>query len=179
MLGVRHPVCAVSDVRRTDARRRERDRPEGITHGFQVSVYKVDPRVCVLARNLLSNDDCRAALLDEVVEVGPQMPLISKPSAFTCLAERLARAAGGPDRSAVGPAGASQGEGPDTDSGEEMALGESVQVDGSYIFNASFVHDARRDVAGVDEVAQPLGGVVIEFVVVGEIFYHRGTSPWK
>jgi hypothetical protein len=58
-------------MRRTDARRRERDRPEGVTQGFQVIAYKVDPRVCVLACNLLSKDDCRAALFDEVMEVGP------------------------------------------------------------------------------------------------------------
>jgi hypothetical protein len=43
-------------VRRTDARRRERDSPEGVTQGFQVSVYKVDPRIDVFARNLLSKD---------------------------------------------------------------------------------------------------------------------------
>lgn len=103
------------------------------------------------------------------------MPLVSKPSAFTCRAERLARAAGGPDGAAVGPASASQGEGPDTDSGEEMALGESAQIVRGDIFNASFVHDARRDVAGVDEVAQPLGGVGIELVVVGEVCNHAAT----
>jgi hypothetical protein len=42
--GVGHPVSAVTDAWRTDARSRERDTPEGVTHGFQVSVYKVDPR---------------------------------------------------------------------------------------------------------------------------------------
>jgi hypothetical protein len=62
-------------VRRTDARRRERDRPEGVTQGFHVSVYKVDPRIAVLARNLLSNDDCRLALLNESEPVWPEMPL--------------------------------------------------------------------------------------------------------
>ena len=51
------PVVPISDVRRTDARSRKRDTPEGVTHGFQVSVYKVDPRLCVLARNLFSKDD--------------------------------------------------------------------------------------------------------------------------
>jgi hypothetical protein len=58
-------------VRRTDARRRERDSPEGVAQGFQVSVYKVDPRLNSFCRNLLSNDDWRAALGDEVVEGGP------------------------------------------------------------------------------------------------------------
>lgn len=95
--GVGHPVEAVSDVRSTDARRRKRDGPEGVAHGFQVSLYKVEPRLCVLARNLLSNDRCRATLLNEVVKGGPEMPLIVKPASFTCRAERLARTASCPD----------------------------------------------------------------------------------
>jgi len=69
--GVGHPVVPVSDVRRTDARRRKRDTPKGVTHAFHVSVYKVDPSICVLARNLLSKDDWRAALRDEVLPGGP------------------------------------------------------------------------------------------------------------
>ena len=71
VVGVGHPVIAVSDVRRTDARRRERDTPEGVTHAFHVSVYKVDPRICVLACNLLSKDRCRLSLRDEVLPGGP------------------------------------------------------------------------------------------------------------
>jgi hypothetical protein len=63
--GLGHPIKPVSDVRRTDARSRERDRPDGVTQSFQVILNKVDPRVCVLARNLLSKYNCRAALLDE------------------------------------------------------------------------------------------------------------------
>jgi hypothetical protein len=34
-------------------------------------VYKVDPSICVLARNLLSKNDCRPALRDEVLPGGP------------------------------------------------------------------------------------------------------------
>jgi hypothetical protein len=71
VVGVGHPVDSVADVRGTDARRRERDCPEGVTHGFHVSLYKVDPRVCFFACNLLAKDDCRLALFDEVVEGGP------------------------------------------------------------------------------------------------------------
>jgi len=71
LIGVGHPVKPVSDVRGTDARSRERDRPEGVTQGFQVILYKVDPSVCVFACNLLTKDCDRAALLDEVVERWP------------------------------------------------------------------------------------------------------------
>jgi len=79
-------------VRSADARSRKRDRPDGVTQGFQVILNKVEPRFCVLARNLLSKEVCRAALFDEVEPVRPQMPLVSKPIAATCRAERLARA---------------------------------------------------------------------------------------
>lgn len=58
-------------MRRTDARSRERDTPEGVTQGFQVSVYKVDPVIDSRARNLLSKDACRSELIDEVVEGRP------------------------------------------------------------------------------------------------------------
>ena len=103
VVGVGHPVKSVTDVRRTDARRRKRDRPEGVTQGFQVSVYKVDPRACVAARNLLSKHCWRSALRDEVVEGWPQMPLVIKPGAFACRAERLAGARACPNSSIVRP----------------------------------------------------------------------------
>lgn len=160
-------------MRRTDARRREWDRPEGVAQGFQVSVYKVDPRVCVFARNLLSKHCCRAALADEVVEGWPQVPLVIKPSALACRAERLARTGTGPNRSVVGPAGAAQGQAPDTNAGEKVALGELAQVVGVNIFNAPFVNNAGRYVAGFNQVAQPLGGVGVDFVVIGLGWAHR------
>jgi hypothetical protein len=154
-------------VRRTDARRRERDRPEGVTHGFQVSVYKVDPRVAVFACNLLSKDNCRLALFDEVVEGWPQVPLVIKPSSFACRAERLARTGTSPNRSVVAPSGRSQGIAPNSDTGKEVALGEASQVAGVDIFNTPFVNIAGRNVPGFDQVAQPLCGRWINFVVVG------------
>jgi hypothetical protein len=123
-----NPVQPVSDVRRTDARRRKRDRPEGVTQGFHVSVYKVDPSVCVFACNLLTKDDVRLALLDEMVEGRPQVPLVSKPIAFACRAERLAGATSSPDGSIIWPSCAAQRVRPDSNSGEEVALGESSKL---------------------------------------------------
>ena len=133
--GVGHPVQSVADVRSTDARRRERDGPEGVVQGFQVNLYKVEPSICVFACNLLSNDRCRLALLDEVVKGGPEMPLIIKPAAFTCRAERLARATSRPNGLIVGPSGLSQGVTPDANSGKEMALGVTNQLGRFDIFN--------------------------------------------
>jgi len=147
-VGVGHPVEPVTDVRSTDARSRERRCPEGVTHGFQVSLYKVDPRVSVLACNLLSKDDWRAALLDEPMEVWPEVPLVIKPSSRACLGERLARTGTGPNRSIIWPAGAAKSVGPHPDAGEEMALGVGLEVVWSNIADVPLVHVARRDVPG-------------------------------
>ena len=75
-------------MRRPDARSAKIDRPAGVIRSFQVSLYKVEPSKAVLARNLFTKDDWRAALADEVVEGGPEVPLVSKPAAFACRAER-------------------------------------------------------------------------------------------
>jgi len=98
-------------------------------------LYKVDPSICVFACNLLSNDRCRLALLNKVVKSGPEMPLIIKPAAFTCRAERLARTASCPDRLIVGPSGLSQSVTPDPNPGKEVALGVTSQLGRFDIFN--------------------------------------------
>jgi hypothetical protein len=118
---------ALSDVRRTDARSAQICRPDGVARGFHVSAYKVEPTEAVLARNLLSKDDWRAALADEVMPVGPQVPLIIKPASCTCRAERLARAASCPNGAIICPACGAQGVRPDPDACEEVALGEVSQ----------------------------------------------------
>jgi hypothetical protein len=128
LVGVGHPVETVTDVRSTDARRRKRDRPDPVSHAFQVILNKVDPRVCVTARNLLSKDRCRAALLDEVEERRPKVPLVSKPSSRACRAERLAGTGTSPNRSVVSPAGAAKCIAPDTGTGKEVALGVWFEV---------------------------------------------------
>jgi hypothetical protein len=65
------PVEPLSDVRSTDARSAGIDRPAGVSRSFQVSLYKVEPSEAVLACNLFSNDDWRAALRDEPMEGWP------------------------------------------------------------------------------------------------------------
>lgn len=153
-------------MRGTDARRRERNSPEGILHGFHVSLYKVDPRICVFARNLLSKDDCRLALADEPMEVRPEVPLVIKPTSRACRAERLARTGTSPNRSIIGPAGAAKGVGPSADAGEEMALGVGLEVIWVNILDRSFVNVAWRDVACGNQIADPLRGVWVDFVVI-------------
>ena len=62
---------SLPDVRRTDPRSAEIERPDGVTRRFQVRLNKVEPSEAVLARNLFSKDFARAALADEVVPSRP------------------------------------------------------------------------------------------------------------
>ena len=160
LVAVGHPVQPLSDVRGTDACSAEICRPDGVARCFQVSLYKVEPVEAVRACNLLTKDDARTALADEV-------PLVSKPSSFTCRAERLARTGCGPDRSAVRPAGPSQRVAPHTDAGEEVALGVSGEITWSNIFNTPIINISGGNQPGLNEVAQPLRGARVELVVVG------------
>ena len=95
------------------------------------------------------------------------MPLVSKPSAFACRAERLAWAGSGPDGSVVGPAGVAQSVAPDADAGEEMALREASKISGRNILDTPCVNDTGGYVALLYKFAQPLGRELVEFVVVG------------
>jgi hypothetical protein len=174
--GVGHPIGPVSDVRRTDARRRERTCPEGIAQSFQVSLYSVEPRFCVLARNLLTKDNSRAALADDMLASGPQVPLVSKPKSLACRAERLAGEAAGPDGSVVWPSGSPEGVGPDADTGAEVDLGEACEVGRRDVPEVSFIDDAIGNMSLLDEFAQPRGGLGVKLAVVGG---HGGSFPRK
>jgi hypothetical protein len=64
-IGVGHEEQSVAAVRRPDARSRKNDRPDGVAHGFQVSVNKAEPREARASTNLFPKDDVRRALADE------------------------------------------------------------------------------------------------------------------
>jgi hypothetical protein len=98
-------------------------------------VYSVEPAEAVLARNLLSKDNWRAALCDEPMELRPEMALVFDALALTCGAEGLAGATSGPDGLGVIPSGKSEGVGPDADPGEEVALGVALEVARSHVPN--------------------------------------------
>jgi hypothetical protein len=124
------------------------------------------------SRNLLSHKDrrsepCGAAFMDESVHVGPQMPWVIKAASLPGLAERLARARGGPDRAAVGPAGLPCGDGPEPASGKEMDLGKASEVIGGDLLDGFFRHNARRDHTFVNQPAQQVGGERVDLVVEG------------
>lgn len=95
------------------------------------------------------------------------MALVGCAESATRDAEGLARAGAGPDRSVVWPGGEAEGVGPDSDPREEVTLGEPPEVGWSDVIYAPLVDFAGSDVAGGDQVAQPLGGEGIDLVVVG------------
>jgi hypothetical protein len=138
--GVGHPISPVSDLGCADARSRENRRPEGVTASFQVSRHKVEPSPASRAFNLFSKDKVRATLADEPVEGWPKVPLVSKPAAFACRAERLAWARSGPERTIGGDASLSQGKGPSADSGKEVALSKSSKFVWRNVFYAPLVN---------------------------------------
>ena len=176
VVGVGHPVESVADVRGTDARSRERTRPDPVTHGFHVILYKVDPRVCVFARNLFSQDSWRATRSDEMMEVRPEMPLVIHPCSCACRAERLAGAASGPYCSVIRHACATERVTPHTDTSKEMALSESSEVGRGNIHDGTIINDAVGDMSCFDEVAEPLNCILVDFVAVDGFFLqHRST----
>jgi hypothetical protein len=115
-------------------------------------LYKVEPAEAVLARNLLSKDNWRAALCDEPIELGPEVSLVGKAGTLSGCAKGLAGAASGPDGAVVGPPGKSQGVAPDADPGEEVALNVRSKVICSYIFNAPCVNIPFRDMSCGNQV---------------------------
>jgi hypothetical protein len=137
-------------VRCADARSRERDRPEGVTQGFHVSVYKVDPNICVFTCNLLTKDDWRLTLADEILPGWPKMPLVIKPISFTCRAERLAGARHCPNSARVIPPSFSQRIAPSTNSGEEVTLGKSCKIVWCDILNTPLVYNSISDMTVFD-----------------------------
>ena len=159
-------VEALADVRRTDARSAQISSPEGVARAFQVSAYSVEPREAVRARNLLSKDDWRAALVNELEPGGPEVALVGSAFASPGDGEGLAGAGAGPDGSVVGPAGKAEGVAPDSDACEEMRLSRCSHVFTGHLENAARIDAPLGDVPGVGEVLQPLRRVGVELVVV-------------
>lgn len=154
----------MSPVQCPNARSRKYPRPDLVAFAFQVSRHKIEPVKRLV--NLFAKDDERAALDDEPEPGGPEMPLVSKPSAFACRAERLARTGSSPDGAIVGPSGEAKGVGPAADPGEEVTGSEAGEVCGSDIPDIPCVYLTLRQMSGGNEVPQPVGGIRIDLVVV-------------
>jgi hypothetical protein len=125
----------LTDVRGADARSAQICCPDGVARCFHVRLYSVEPAEAVLARNLLSKDNWRAALADEPVKFRPEVTLVGKSCSLSGGAEWLAGAGAGPDGPVVGPSCETEGVGPDADTGEEVALGVALEVARSHVPN--------------------------------------------
>jgi hypothetical protein len=152
-------------MRGADARRRKRDRPEGVTQGFHVSLYKVDPYISVFAANLLTKDNDRASLSNEVVPGRPEVPLVSKPSSLACRAERLARTGTSPYL-ASSPAGLIECVIPDGNPGKEVQSVIPGKVIWSDIFNTALIYVPFSNPPFSHQIAKPLSGIRINLVVI-------------
>jgi hypothetical protein len=168
--GVGHPVKPLSDVCRARARSAQIGRPEGVALIFHISVNKVEPSQSVLARNLFAKNDWRPALADEMMEGWPQVPLISKPAAFACRAERLTGAGSGPNWPIIWQSLGAEGGAPGANTGEEMTLGIPRKFIWFDVFNGPFIHFTTGYQPSRHEIAQPGGA---EPVIVVVIHSHR------
>jgi len=146
-LGVGHEPKALSDMGRLDARSRDTDRPAGVAFAFQVRLNKVEPAVPNRCFNLLTKNNSRPALANEIEPDGPQVAFVGNAAPRSGNAERLAGAGACPYGPVVGPLGKAQGVAPDADSGKEMALGVVFNVIGLNLCNASGIHIPPRYVA--------------------------------
>jgi hypothetical protein len=101
----------------------QNDRPAGVVFRFHVCEYSIEPPHANRALNLLSKDDCRAALADEVEHGWPEVAVVLVPFALARGRERLAGTRARPNRSVCWPSGKLQGKGPSADTAEVMDLG--------------------------------------------------------
>jgi hypothetical protein len=112
-------------------------------------------------------NDCRASLGDKVSPDGPEVAFVVKSFLLASDRERLAWATSGPERPIVRPSSKSSCKGPDADASEEMALCEASEIVWLHVNDGSLVNLAWRNVSSSNKVSQPLGGVGVDFVIVG------------
>jgi len=151
---------------RADAASWQYGRPAGVPFVLQISENSVEPTPSNRRFNLLSKDDCRAALGDERKPRRPQVAFVIGRLARTGGAKGLAGTRACPNRSVVGPSGETEGNGPSADASEEMGLDVASEVVGPHVNDVSFVNVASGDVSGGDEVAEPLRGIGVDLVVI-------------
>jgi hypothetical protein len=132
---VGHEVQPLPPVRGADRTSSEYTRPDGVAFSLQVATNKVEPAVANRGRNLLSEQDRRAALADEPEPLGPEVPGVSLRGALAGDREGLAGGRTRPDPDPSGEPGEFKGVGPTSDSAEEVAPLMPGQVSGLNIGN--------------------------------------------
>jgi hypothetical protein len=160
-----HPVKSLSDVRRADAVCANNRRPAGVTNSFQVCEYSIEPTMLNRCRNLFPKDCVRATLFDEPEHIGPEMAGVFLRLAFARGTVGLAGAGAGPDGAVFRPSSKAQGEVPSPDACEKMHSAHPGKFIGQDGLDVSLVNGSIGYLPGFGKVAQPLGGVVVVFVV--------------
>jgi len=97
---------------------------------------KIEPSVVNRCFNLLTKDNVRATLANEIEPGRPEVALVGNAVACAGGAKRLAWARTCPNRSVCGPTGKAKGAAPAAKSGEEMALNKSGKLACSNIRDA-------------------------------------------
>jgi hypothetical protein len=161
---------------RANARSTQTGGPTSISQCFQISAYSGEPFTSIRARNLLSKDDCRAALGDKVVKSGPKVPFIGFTLSLSRARKRLTWTGAGPNSAVIGPPGEPERVGPSADASKEVALEISVKLSCPDIGDVPLINFARRNVSGFDEVSQPLSGIGVNLVVIGWHLHLVGFS---
>jgi hypothetical protein len=127
---VGHEPETLSDVERADTTSRQTTRPDGVTFFFHVIANTVEPSVSNRCFNLLTKDDWRPALGNELEPDRPKVAGIVSASLGACGRERLTGTTPRPDSAVVGPSGQSKSVGPAANPSEEVTLGEASHVVG-------------------------------------------------
>lgn len=156
-IGVGHgaPVEPLPAMRRADGASWQIGGPAGISSGLQVSANSGEPFASIEARNLLSNDRCRAALGDEAVKSGPEVALVGMATSLSSDRKRLTWKGRGPDFSVSGETGEVKRAGPSADAGEEVALPKRSKVGGIDVEDASLIDIAFWQFARPDQLLEP------------------------
>lgn len=117
--------------------------------------------------DLLSEDDGRSALGDELEPVGPEVAIVVEAGAVSGLRERLTRARAGPDVGVVGDSGESECVRPPADAGKEVPLSRPGNIAWFEVGDASALDDTGPDVTVGDERLEPVARERFDFIVDG------------
>ncbi len=179
---------ALPDVRCADARSRKYGKPDGVADRLQVRSNNVDPRPCIAScsrsprrrdsatdaactsddggtGDLFAEDPTGTTFADESEPRGPEVAIIGEAPLLPGDAEGLAGAGACPDGAVVGPAGEAQGVAPPADASEEMGLSNAHKVSCVEIADGSRIDDSGCDVTGCGQVAVPVDGERVDFIV--------------
>jgi hypothetical protein len=150
------------------------DRPNGVVLAFQILRYSIEPTKSNRCRHLLSKQDWRLTLADEPEHFGPEMAIVVLAFLLSGTAEALARRGPCPAGEVVWDSGKTHGKGPSGNPTEPVALGVSHKLLWLNFNNASFIHDSVRDFTRLDEIANPFGRILVDFVI--EIHWQFSSS---